>query len=878
MFQRQTRQAFPTGAIFVLLAVVLGFLYLVLKNVRSEPANAREREEIEHSEAGKDAAMKPSEWFYAIRNYPDRVPDIRAYTRAIKEARGAISSVQPRSGYPGFTTPWTLEGPGNIGARINTIEVNPLNPNIIYIGYSGGGLWKTTDGGQTWNPLFDDRDFLGIGDIALDPLDPNTVFVGTGDPNISIHPFIGDGVWKSTDGGQSWTSLGLAPQRIVSRLIVHPTDPDIIYAATMGLPFERNNDRGLYKTTDGGQTWQQVLFVSNQAGIIDLVMSPNDPNVLYAAAWDRIRSNSESTVSGPNARVWKTTNGGQTWTALAGGLPLDEKCRISLAVDPQNGNHVYASYTSPPPYIDFEALYETTDGGQSWLPLPVSGLDLGFRGGFAWYFGGMVINPHNPSDIWLLGVTSYRSLDGGQTWESAIDFDDGVHADHHDLVFLGPTSFLVGTDGGLYRSNNNSQSWFKTENIPTTQFYRVAYNPTQPDWYYGGAQDNGTLGGNSQDLNFWQRLYGGDGFQAVFHPTDPNIYYYEWQNGNIVGPTDGGWFDNATQGIESSDRRSWDMQYIMSRHDYDIMYTGTYRVYIAAGHPPFWVPISPDLTDGSPSPEEDRFHTISTLDESPLDPEIVYVGTTDGNVWRGDPANENWTNITAGLPDRYVSSVKASPNHTDHVFATHSGYRSNDFSPLLHRSNDRGATWTSIAGDLPSLSINDLFVLPGYQDSVLFVATDGGVWGTLDGGNHWERLGAGMPLVPVFDLAYNEALNTLVAGTHARSIMSFAIDSLELDESSAPTPGNTRTAFLSVTPSPSTDQATLAIENLSFKKTAQITVTTVAGQVVGRYELRGGNRSEVPLPVHEWPAGAYVAFAQTDGRVWGQKKFLVLGR
>lgn len=858
----------------LLLAVVAGMVYVIFKKTNAGPATEPEEQEEAGEQSEKaGGALWPSEWYYAVRNYPDFKPGVQAYTRALEQARGiGVTAARPRGSFPGFGAPWLVQGPANIGARVNTIKVHPTNPDIVYIGYSAGGVWKTTDGGLTWNPIFDDQTFLAIGDIELDPLDPETVYVGTGDPNISGYPFIGDGIWKSTDGGQTWSHLGLTAQRIVSRIIIHPTNPDIIYAATMGLPFERNSARGLYKTVDGGDTWQQILYIGNETGIIDLEMAPNNPNVLYAAAWDRIRNNQESVASGNNARVWKSADGGANWTMMGGGLPQNNKSRIGLAIDAQNGNRLLAMYANDT--LTFHGIYVSDNGGQSWSPNSLIGLNPGFQSNFAWYFGKIFINPYNAQDWWALGVTTYRSIDGGQSWFQAVGWGQDVHVDHHDMAFLGPNSFLIATDGGLYRSDDDGNNWYKFENIPTTQFYRVAHNPHLPDFYYGGAQDNGTLGGTDTEMEAWFRIYGGDGFQAVFHPQDPNIFYCEWQNGGIVGTLDGGWFESATAGIEPSDRRHWDMQYILSQHDPNIFYTGTYRVYAGYGHLPQWTPISDDLTDGNIF--GGRFHTISTLHESPINPEILYVGTTDGNVWRGNPLSQVWTNITAGLPNRYVSSVKASPTYANRVYVSHSGYRDNDFSPLLYRSDDQGATWTPIGGDLPALAINDIQVLPGHQDSVLFVATDGGVWGTLDGGQHWERLGTGMPYVAVYDLDINPAEKMLIAGTHARSIMSFPLDSLTIGgDVSTDAPTGPKPPTLSVTPSVADYQTTLAIEHLSLKKNADILIIDLNGRLLGQYELRGGARSERRIDLSGYAPGVYVALARTDGRVWGQKKFVV---
>lgn len=868
MFQRPTKPPFPTRTILLVAALAAALLYLLFKSADQE---STEKETGENTGSG----LKPAEWFYAIREYPHFQPDVNAYTNGLKTARQQESAARSRGGWPGFTAPWTVQGPGNIGARINTIEPHTTNPNIIYVGYSGGGIWKTTDGGAAWSPVFDKQDFLSIGDIALDPQNPEIVYAGTGDPNISAYPFIGDGLWKSTNGGQTWQHLGLTEARIITKIIIDPSDSKILYIATMGLPFERNPHRGLYKSVDGGANWQKVLFISEAAGIIDLVISPDNPKVLFAAGWDRIRSNKESIVTGNNARIWKTTDGGTTWSKLTGGLPQNQMSRIGLTIDAKNGQHLMASYAGTD--LTLEGIYETFDSGVTWTKNGEVGLDPDIQSNFAWYFGQIRINPYNSKDIWILGVNTWRSTNGGQSWGYATGNGSNIHVDHHDLAFTGPESFLIGTDGGMYQSIDNGVTWTKAEQIPTTQFYRVAYNPFKSDFYYGGAQDNGTLTGNALGRNNWANVFGGDGFQAVFHPTDSKIQYFEFQNGSIYCSTDGGQnFLNGTNGIDPSDRKHWDMQYLMSQHNSDIMYTGTYRAYRAAGHPAAWQAISPDLTDGIVL--EPRFHTISALTESALDPNLVYYGTTDGNVWRGNPATQSWEKISAALPDRYVSAVKASLNEPDRVFVSYTGYRDNDFTPRLHRSDDRGATWKSIAGDLPNLAINDIQLMPGHQDSLLFVATDGGVYATLDGGRHWERLGFGMPVVPVYDLDLNPSQKTLIAGSHARSIFTFPLDSLRLGaDVSVFDPTTARIPLLLVRPTITDAEIGIQITNMSSNQTAEVLISDMQGRVVWQHTFRAFQRDLHPVDVRNFPPGVYLAFARSSGRNLGYRKFVVSG-
>ncbi len=725
----------------------------------------------------QDIKEYPNDLFSFQRSYPYQRLDVDAYERGLKES---LLLKNQRNTSPGFDAAWTNVGPGNAGGRVNTIAIHPTDEDVFYLGYATGGVFKTIDGGTSWDPIFDDQPFLAIADIALDPNDAETIYVGTGDQNISGYPAIGDGIYKSIDGGDSWTHLGLTDQRIVSKIIIDPTNSNVIYAACMGLPFERNDDRGLYKSIDGGANWDQVLFVSNQSGIIDMVIDPDNPLVLYAASWDRIRNNEESIVFGPNAKIHKTTDGGSTWTVLDNGLPSGNQGRIGLAISESDPDILVCMYVAT--NQNLEGIYRTEDAGTTWTEVPTdqgTGMGAGVLGGFGWYFGQIRIHPVNDSWLYLLGVQSWFTSSNGITWASlTAGSNTQPHVDYHDLDFNFQNDVFVANDGGAYKKESNSNNYLDVENIPATQFYRTAYDPHRPNNYYGGTQDNGTQRGMSVNPNSWTRVLGGDGFQMRFHPTDSNIVFAETQNGNIWRSSDGlGSFNVATTGLNPSDRRHWDMQYIISPHDPDRMYTGTYRVYKSqTSGVPQWQITSPDLTDGILFGS--IFHTISTLDESPLVEDLLYVGTTDANVWRSEDGGTSWDSLHATLPERYITSIKASPDFEDHVYVCVSGYRYNEFIPRVYKSTDRGDTWTSISGDLPDLAVNDIIILPNQNDEILFVATDGGVFASTNGGTSWESLGVNMPSVTVYDMEWNEINNELVAGTFGRSIYAYPIDSL----------------------------------------------------------------------------------------------------
>jgi len=835
----------------MLFSAIAGIYLLQKKENNNGEMNRRTTTSCQTMEPGKDRMaekFRPAEHLFIQRAYPDARPDIQAYTAALHKVN---QDIKLKSNQQGFDTEWTQQGPKNIGARVNTVAVNPEDEAIMYAGFSGGGVFKTTNGGAEWTPIFDDQAFLAIGDIVLDSNDPNIVYVGTGDVNISGYPFIGDGVYKSTDAGETWTNIGLAAQRITSKIIPHPDEPNTLYVSTMGLPFIPNNEKGLYKTTDGGTTWTQSLFVNDSTGIIDMVMDPTDPDIIYAAAWTRVRSNFINIAESDDAQIWKTTDGGANWQVLTNGLPTTAESRIGLAISPTNPQKLYALYVDGEDY-NVEGVFKTTNGGENWEELETTGLSWAL-GGFGWYFGKIRVNPVNDEEVYILGVDLHRSQNGGLNWNQVGPGWGSyeVHADKHDLTFTPSGTMVLATDGGLYQSDDNGDNWTDIESIPATQFYRTAYNPHQPDLYYGGAQDNGTTAGNS-DIEDWPRLFGGDGFQMAFHPTDPNTYYYETQRGNIVGTYDGG---NSWNGIVGfNDTPHWDTPYIISVANPELLYSGAKAMYKNTdGVFGFWEPISEDLVG-----EEGIRPAISTVAESPVNIDHLYAGTTNGKLWHSPDAGSSWVNISAGVPERYVTSIKASPNEADRVFTTISGYKSNDFIPHIHRSDDRGTTWTDISANLPELAVNDIFIHPATNDSLLVAATDGGVYATLDAGTTWERLGSNMPAIPVYDLAWNEMKNEIVAATFARSIQTFPLDSIMNVDLAVAVENTTSIApKLDIFPNPATDYININFSNHEPGKNALIAILDAQGKLIREQTVEGFGSQSVRVDIADLSKGIY---------------------
>ncbi|HHB79074.1 MAG TPA: hypothetical protein ENK85_07560, partial [Saprospiraceae bacterium] len=487
--------------------------------------------------------------------------DIDAYRKGMKQAK---LKAQLAKQFRDTDGEWTVQGPGNLGGRINEITVDPTDENIIYIGFGLGGLFKTVDGGLNWEPIFDQNEFSAISSIVLDPSNHNTVYVGTGDVAIGGYPSIGNGIFRSLDAGATWQHLGLEDVGIISKIIVSPNDPNTIYVSAMGFPMRKDNNRGLYKTIDGGVTWQQVLFISDQAGIIDMVMDPNDANTIFAAGWDRYRTNTVSIATGPAAKIHKTTDGGTTWTIIQDSLPQYDLCRIGLAIYPSNPTKVYAVYIGND--FGLHSIYRSDDAGIHWNSLNTTGLET-VTSDFGWYFGNIWVNPTDPNDLFVSGVELWRSQDNGGVWEMATPpwYEYEVHADMHAMAFTPSGKILLGTDGGMYRTEDNTLTWQDIENIPTNQVYRTAYDRQNPDTYWGGLQDNGTTSGNANDINSWERVWGGDGFTMQINPQNSNSYFVSSQYGNIVKIT-GSNYDYLNYQY-ADDRTNWDTPYFLSNHD-----------------------------------------------------------------------------------------------------------------------------------------------------------------------------------------------------------------------------------------------------------------------------------------------------------------------
>jgi len=715
-------------------------------------------------------AAKPNDSFFAQRAYPyGRIP--QKEWKAAREQARALRAEENRS-----AEPWTPRGPTNVGGRITDLAVDPTDDRIVYAGAAEGGVFRTTNSGQTWTALFDDQPALAIGALAIDPGDSDVIYAGTGEvnPGGGSVAYGGAGLFRSTDQGDTWSLIGLEDSGSIGRIEVDPTDSNRIFVAVMGRLWDEHPERGVYRSLNKGVTWERVLYTADDTGCVDLIIRPDNPDVILAAMWQRVRQPEFYTYGGPNCAVYRSLDGGDTWSVVGGGLPAPSVNggRIGLSLCWAHPDVMHAIYADKIGYYD--GLYRSENGGNTWTRTNDSALSSVFSS-YGWWFGNVRTHPVNPDRIFVLGLGFYRSTTGGASYHNAAG---SMHVDHHALEF-GPGANPViynGNDGGMYRSTNGGTSWNHLPDLPVTQVYRVALDANNPDAIYGGTQDNSTVRTQNGSVNTWEVILWGDGFQPLVHPLDSDKIWAQYQYGQLYFSNSGGsGWGGATFGISSSDRRNWNSPLIQDPTQVDRRYFGTNRVYRSTGNQN-WTVISPDLTLGPHHHVSGSVNgTLTTLAVSARDADVIWAGSDDGLVHVTDNGGTSWTDVSAALPDRWITSVRTDPLARDTAYVTLSGFRWDESMAHIYKTVDLGLNWAPISGNLPEAPVNDLVVDP--QNSLrLFAATDVGVYQTYDGGLSWSVLGQGLPNVVVPSLALDEAERKLVAGTFGRSFFSCSIE------------------------------------------------------------------------------------------------------
>jgi len=736
------------------------------------PALASYRTGVEH----EPPRGYPSDWQWLRRTSPYGEADAAAGELALAHAQAM--QLSSRSSSKAALSPVTLAGPSNIGGRVCDIEYHPTDGNIAYAAAATGGVYKTLDGGATWFSVGDALPNLNAGDLAVDPTNPQVVWLGTGEPNGGHNNFPGQGVYRSTDAGSTWTFMGLGNSATIGRIVVDPSNSQRVFVAAMGSYFAPTPERGLYRTQDGGLSWQRVLAVSDSAGAVDLVIDPSNPQRMMASTWERVRRpNGGTHLFGPGSGIWRSLDGGDTWTKLGApqGLPNPAATnvgRIGLGLCASQPSTVYAVITNGNNVI---GLWRTLDFGATWVNRD-SDLEIqAGGGGFSWYFGQVRVAPNNANRVYVQDVTFFRSDDGGTSFPIQYGYTGspaGFHVDHHALAFhpANPLVLLEGNDGGINRSTDGGTTWTKVLDLPLTQFYEIGLDRSNPGRLYGGAQDNGTVRTLTGALGDWTTIFGGDGFYVNVHPSDPDTIYAESQFGNLGRSADGGatWTGVVPTGA-SADRKNWSTPVRLDPARPNVVYYGTQRLWRSNNAGATWTAMSGDLTGWVSGAV---LGTITSIAVAPSDSRVVWLGTDDGRVWRGvETAGVfAWSNVTTGaLPPRWVTRVVGHPTDATRAWVTFSGLKWREDESHVFATTDAGASWTDISSNLPRVPVNGMVVDPA-NAQLLFVGTDLGAYYSDDGGGIWNYLSPELPLVTVYDLAIHPVSRQLVIGTYGRSM------------------------------------------------------------------------------------------------------------
>lgn len=695
-------------------------------------------------------------------------------------------------------------GPAIMGGRIDDFAVVESDPATFYVATASGGVFKTINGGTTFAPVFDDQATSSIGDVTVAPSDPQVVWVGTGEPNNRQSSSWGNGVYRSTDGGASWTHAGLAETHHIGRIVVHPTNPEVAYVAALGRLWGPNPERGLYKTTDGGRTWALSKFVDADTGFVDVAIDPQSPDTVYAAAYQRRRTPFGYNGGGPGSGIWKTTDGGRSWKKLGKGLPADgDVGRIGLAVYRKEPRIVYALVE----HAKEQGIYRSEDRGETFVKMS----DTNPRPS---YYSKLHVDPNNDLRVWVLGAPIYHSQDGGKTFKT--DRGEKIHGDYHGM-WIDPRDsdhMLVGTDGGIHVSRDAGRNWDFVNTIPLAQFYEVTVDNRTPYRVCGGLQDNGSWCGPSRTFTRqgvtnedWFRVGGGDGFFVRVDPSDPDTLYQESQDGNL-GRVDlrTGERRNIRPEPPAGERYrfNWNSPVEISQHDPKVVYYGGNRLLRSTNRGDDWTPISPDLTRAEKRDELTIFGkaakdflsrndgvvhwgTITTFAESPLDPKVLWAGTDDGRLHVTRDLGQTWTELFApGVPKgTYVSRVEAGRAAAGTATVAFDGHRGNDFTPWVFRTDDFGRTWTRIFTSIPEGSTVSVVREHPANPGVLLCGTERGLWISFDRGATAVRMTGKLPMVPVDDLVFHPA-GDLVVGTHGRGV--YVLDDASVLAKLAPTP------------------------------------------------------------------------------------------
>jgi len=688
-------------------------------------------------------------------------------------------------------------GPAFMSGRIADVAIHPADESVWYVAVGSGGVWKTENNGTTWNPIFDDQTSYSTGCITIDPNNHSTIWLGTGENVGGRHVGYGDGVYRSMDGGETWKNMGLKESEHISKIIVHPTNSDIVWVASQGPLWTKGGERGVYKTTNGGETWTRTLGNDEWTGATDIVIDPRDPNRLYAATWDRHRTIAAYLGGGPGTGLHRSIDGGETWEELTNGLPKSNMGKIGLAISPQKPDVLYAAIE-----LDHRegGVYKSVDRGSNWKKQ--SNTVSGATGPH--YYQELYACPHNFDRLYLMDVRVQISDDGGKNFRRMKE--QYKHSDNHAMAFKmsDPDYLLFGTDGGLYESFDLAENWRYISNLPITQFYKLAVDDAEPFYnVYGGTQDNNTQGGPSRTDNphgiqnsDWKVVLTWDGHQPATEPGNPDIMYGQRQEGHLsrIDLSTGEVIDIQPQAApgEKHERYNWDAPILVSPHSPTTIYHGSYRLWKSENRGDSWEAISEDLTRDENRLElpimgrtqsydnawdlyaMSNYNTITSIAESPVQADLLYVGTDDGLIQVSENGGDEWRKIEVssipGVPGTaYVNNIIADLFDAKTVYVALDNHKYGDYKPYLVKSTDAGKTWTSIAGNLPDRHLVWRLVQDTEKPELLFIGTEYGIFFSQNSGNEWTKIKGGIPNIPVRDITIQRREDDLVAATFGRS-------------------------------------------------------------------------------------------------------------
>ncbi|MDM7859397.1 glycosyl hydrolase [Alteromonas sp. ASW11-36] len=690
-------------------------------------------------------------------------------------------------------------GPAYMSGRIADIAVDQNNPSTWYTAVGSGGVWKTVNAGTTWTPIFDSQSVYSTGDVTIDPSNSNIIWVGTGENNGGRHISFGDGVYKSLDGGQTWKNMGLKESERISDIIIHPENSDIVWVSVQGPLWTSGGERGLYKTTDGGETWTLVLEPADEwTGVTSLLIDPRNPDKLYAATWSRQRLIASYVGTGPGAGIHTSDDGGETWTELKTGLPTGNMGKIGMAISPMQPDVIYATIETDNRGGGF---YRSENRGASWVKMS----DEVGGGTGPHYYQEIFVDAHQFDRVYIASNYSKVSDDGGKTWTPIST--ERKHVDDHAMAFhpTDPDFVLIGSDGGIYMSHDRMATWRFIANLPLTQFYKIAVDDAEPFYtVYGGTQDNSTQGGPSRTNRAegiknkdWFLTLGGDGHQPAIEPGNPDVMYSQWQQGNLarrdLKTKENVYIKPQPRPGEPAERFNWDAPINVSAHDPARIYFASQRVWRSDDRGDSWTPISGDLTQNGNRMHQpvmgrtwsveagwdiyamSEFHTIANFAESPVDENILWVGTDDGLIQVTTDGGKNWRKIELddirGIPTTaYVNDIRADLYDPNTVYVALDNHKYGDFKPYLIKSTNLGKKWTSLAEDLPDDHLVWRVVQDHVNKDLLFIGTEFGVFFTVDGGKKWIELEGGIPTISSRDVQIQRRENDLVVGTFGRGI------------------------------------------------------------------------------------------------------------